>query len=156
VLSAVKAGDKAKSLASLEHFIKSFPRHPKTGWAYLKIGELREAAGRHAAAALAYAKATVNRGQALFSMGRCYEKLKKKAQARKAYEDLERLRPRNDPFRLSGLARLGLFYELEGKPKKAARVYADILKNAPQGKELELARKRLLTLTKDGSLTRAR
>ncbi|MBI5883202.1 MAG: tetratricopeptide repeat protein [Elusimicrobia bacterium] len=171
VLSDLKAKDKAKALASLEHFVKAFPRHARTGWAYFKVGELREAAGRHAAAALAYdralsrgsaasevrsdaaSQATEDRGQALFNMGRCYEKLRKTALAKKAYEGLRKVRPLDDSHRVAGLARLGLIYELEGKPQKAAQVYADILKNAPQGPVLELARKRLLALTKDGSLT---
>ncbi|MBI4677021.1 MAG: tetratricopeptide repeat protein [Elusimicrobia bacterium] len=155
-LSAVKTGDKAEALASLEGFVNDFPRHPRAGWAFFKLGELREGAGRHAAAALAYGQATENRSQALFNMGRCYERIKDRLEAKKAYEALLKARPANDSHRLNGLARLGLFYELEGKFKKAAQVYADILKNAPQGDILELARKRLLALTKDGSLTTTR
>ncbi|MBI5208508.1 MAG: tetratricopeptide repeat protein [Elusimicrobia bacterium] len=151
-LAELKTGSQAKALRSLEQFATDWPKHPRVGWAYFRIGELREALGQYAGAALAYAKATENKTQALFNMGRCYERVKKKADAKKAYEGLGRRRPFDDPHRLHGLMRLALIYELENKARKATRIYSDILKYAPQGEVLELARKRLLSLSKDGSL----
>jgi hypothetical protein len=59
-------------------------------------------------------------------MGRCYEKLKAPTDQKNAYEALRRLSPKDNKFRLAGLALLGELYEKEGATAQAVAVYSDI------------------------------
>lgn len=151
-LALDKAGRKGGALAAYERLLTQFPRYEKAGWAWFKVGEMRQALGHLKPAMAAYQKATVNRTQAMFNIGRCAERLRLAATARKAYEKLLIMGPAADPFRLQGLLRLGLIYEINNQPLKAMKLYGEILKRAPHGEVFQHARKRVQILTADGSL----
>jgi tetratricopeptide (TPR) repeat protein len=117
---------------------------------WFEVARLREELGRPADAAFAYASVPAgdaNRVEALYSAARLREKLKQPALALRNYQQLVAARPASNPMRLRGLLRLGLIYELKGKPAKAMPLYAEILRLAPHdGKDYDAARRRVEAL----------
>ncbi len=150
-----KSGLKKRALASYEKLLKRFPRHSRTGSVWLEVGKLRESLGRPRKAIKAYSRSRGYDQQALFRVGRLWESLKSPRRARRTYQKLYRTRPRNNTYRLHGLVRLGLLYELQGRPMDAMRLYAEVLKG-PRTQFFEVARKRLNALARDGSLLSGR
>lgn len=147
-LALNKAGRERDAAAALEAFAARFPSHEKASWAWLTAGKSREDAGELAGAARDYEKA-----KAWYPLGRLEEKRKRTAQAKLAYERLKPAAPPGDPSRLSGLLRLALLLELEEKPRRAAPLYAEVLRHAERGGPAwETARKRMEALTGDKSL----
>ncbi len=155
-LARVKGARPAAALAALENLLERFPLHSQAPWAWLKTGQLREDFKRWGPAATAYARAEAT-AQSIIGLGRCQEGLRRLPAARRTYERLLTISPLNDPHRLHGLLRLGMLYELGGRPRRSMRLYGEVLKRAPRGGvDFEAARKRLHALSKDGSLLAGR
>ncbi|MBI4057669.1 MAG: tetratricopeptide repeat protein [Elusimicrobia bacterium] len=117
------------TLKSYEELLRRFPRYPKQEWIWLQVALLQEEAGQWRKAIDAYTHVLNNREerlQAQLAIGRCYEKLKNIPLAMKAYEKLLSLQPKNDSRRLSGLARLGLLYEIKKQQNKALNIYVEV------------------------------
>jgi TolA-binding protein len=129
-LALVRAGRKEEGLEAFEKFLARFPSRERAERVWLETGTMREELGRTAAAAEAYAKVRSPelRAKALFGAARCREKLKQRALARRAYEELYAVNPATDALRLNGLLRLGLLYELDEEPLKAMSVYSELVR----------------------------
>jgi TolA-binding protein len=143
-LSLQKGGDAAGALRAFESLLKRFPKHPRADWARLQAGALLESSGRVREAAEAFSKVQgEGKAEALFKLGRCRERLKSRDLARKAYEALMPVAPHSDPFRLAGLVRLGLLYEVESKPKLAEPLYREVVRLGGDGAPAKSAAGRL-------------
>lgn len=148
-MTFLKEGDKRSALAAFERFLRLAPRDAHASACWFEVGRLRESLRLPAAAA--YERVSPrdpNRAAALFAAARLYEKARRTPQALRAYEALRSARPAFDPARLRGLVRLGLLYELSGKPMKALPLYADVMKHAKRGsRDFEAARGRVEAIT---------
>ena len=154
-LALAKDAAPAEGAKAWAAFAGRHPEHPKSSYAWLQIGRLREEAGDLGGAAAAYPKADegADRLKALYALGRLEERRKRTREAKSAYERLRALTPPEDPARVAGLLRLGLMLELEDKPREAAPIYAELLRRAERGGQtFETARKRLEALSSDKSL----
>jgi TolA-binding protein len=124
-----KAGQPFQAIDAYGNFLRRFPNDEKTSYVYMQIGQLYEDAEDFMKAVETYKKIQPDEMdvfEATFNMGRCYEKLKAPSEQMKAYETLRRLSPRDNKFRLAGLALLGEMYEKEGATAQAIAVYSDI------------------------------
>lgn len=147
-LAASRAGKRESSLKLFEQLMTRFPKYERAAWVWFQIGNLRESVGKVQGAISAYRRVTgENRTQALFKIGRCHEGLKQRPLARSAYERLMEARPTQDPYRLHGLLRLALIYELENKAIKAMPIYASLIRLGKGTSVSETARKRMQALT---------
>jgi tetratricopeptide (TPR) repeat protein len=138
-----------------ENFAGRFPKHAKASWAWWEAARLREEGRQWEAAAKDYesAQGPGERAKSLYALGRLRERLKLGKRAREAYEQLKGVTPRNDPSRLAGLLRLALMLELGEKPRQAAPLYGEIVKNAdPSGATYQTAKKHLDAITGDETL----
>jgi tetratricopeptide (TPR) repeat protein len=151
-LALAKAGDPA---VAWEKFATHSPLHPKASWAWWTAAREREERKDYAGAAKNYERATgpMEKAKSLYALGRLRERMKQKDLAKAVYLKLKNISPKNDPARLSGLLRLALMLELEEKPKQAAPLYGEIMRQSDRDSAtFETARKRLGALTSDSSL----
>ncbi|MBL0059458.1 MAG: tetratricopeptide repeat protein [Elusimicrobia bacterium] len=124
-----KSGQPFQAIDAYMNFLRRYPGDEKTAYVYLQVGQLYEEVEDYMKAVETYQKLPADREEifeATFNMGRCYEKLKAPTEQKKAYETLRRLSPKDNKFRLAGLALLGELYEKEGATAQAVAVYADI------------------------------
>ncbi|MBI3548651.1 MAG: tetratricopeptide repeat protein [Elusimicrobia bacterium] len=142
-LALDKSGRKSEAIAGYEALLGKFPKYPRASWIWMQIGSTRQAEGKYSAAAQAYARVTGSeRIQAVYSIAWCREKLKQRPQALKAYEQLVKMRPEENPFRLKGMLRLALLYELSSD-RRAKGLYQDVLALSADPALTNVARKRL-------------
>ncbi|MFA5141054.1 MAG: tetratricopeptide repeat protein [Elusimicrobiota bacterium] len=150
-LSMLKAGNKKGALAVYGKLMSRFPDYPRGSWVWLQIGVIREEAGRYRDAVAAYSRVTGSqKPQSLLRTGRCYERLKKLASARKVYESLRKMEPAADTSRLHGLLRLGLLYEMQGRFIEAMPLYACVVRLGQGTPLAQTALMRMRSLTKRG------
>lgn len=124
-----KSGQPFQAIDAYMNFLRRYPGDEKTAYVYLQVGQLYEEVEDYMKAVETYQKLPADREEifeATFNLGRCYEKLKAPTEQKKAYETLRRLSPKDNKFRLAGLALLGELYEKEGATAQAVAVYADI------------------------------
>ncbi|MBK8575887.1 MAG: tetratricopeptide repeat protein [Elusimicrobia bacterium] len=124
-----KAGQPFQAIDAYGNFLRRFPDDDKTAYIYMQIGQLYEDAEDFVKAVETYKKIQTDEMEifeATFNLGRCYEKLKAPSEQMKAYETLRRLSPKDNKFRLAGLALLGEMYEKEKATANAIAIYSDI------------------------------
>ncbi len=124
-----KAGQPYQAIDAYGNFIRRYPNDEKTAYVTMQVAQLYEDAEDYLKAVETYKNVPLNDPdvfEATFNMARCYEKLKAPTEQKKAYETLRTLSPKDNTFRLAGLALLGEMYEREGAAGAAAAVYADI------------------------------
>jgi TolA-binding protein len=150
-LSMLNAGDKKGALAVYGKLMARFPDYPRSSWVWLQIGVIREEAGKYREAIAAYGRVSGSqKPQSMLRTGRCYERLKKLASARKAYESLRKMEPAADASRLHGLLRLGLLYEMQGRFMDAMPLYASVARLGEGTPLAQTALKRMQSLTSRG------
>jgi TolA-binding protein len=124
-----KANRPFQAIDAYNAFLRRYPNDEKTSYVQMQIGQLYESAEDYMKAVETYKKVPMDEQdvfEATFNMGRCYEKLKAPTEQKKAYETLRRLSPKDNTFRLAGLALLGEIYEREGEIAQAIAIYSDI------------------------------
>jgi TolA-binding protein len=124
-----KAGQPFQAIDAYGNFLRRYPNDEKTSYVYMQIGQLYEEAEDFLKAVESYKKIQSNEAdifEATFNSARCYEKLKAPTEQKKSYETLRRLSPKDNTFRLAGLALLGEIYEKEGDTANAIAIYTDI------------------------------
>ena len=123
-IALAQSQKKSLALKSYEELLKRFPQYPQRTWAWLQVGSLRESLGQWKKAVEAYSRIPFH-------------------QAQKAYEALAKLRPKEDPSRLTGLTRLALLYELQNQQKKAAHIYLEVSGYALESSLAQLVQQRM-------------
>jgi tetratricopeptide (TPR) repeat protein len=112
----------------------------------MQIGQLYEDAEDFMKAVETYKKIQLDEMdifEATFNLGRCYDKLKVPSEQMKAYETLRRLSPKDNKFRLAGLALLGEMYEKEGETRpKPLPFIRTSLRSAPTPNGVRLLSKK--------------
>jgi TolA-binding protein len=130
-------GAAPEARATLERYAHEHPGDERAAQVAYQLGDLDEAAGNAQAAVEHYEAAAAARpGAALatelsYRIGRCREVLQDADGALRAYQTAAAASDRNDPFRLSALARCASLYEGRGERSRAAQAYRDIARNAP-------------------------
>ncbi len=144
-----KAGKPFQGVATYEDFLRRFPGDPKTAYAFLQIGQMYEDGEDYLKAADAYRKVPGDQPEifeALFSVGRCYKKLRAPMEERGAYEALRGMIPRDNKFRLAGLVLLAEGFEQDGNLESAVAIYQDILSNSANPDWRAIAQKKIKAL----------
>jgi TolA-binding protein len=137
-------GDLVQARAELERYRQEFPAGAQAAEAVFQIADLDEAAGNLPAAASGFDQAlNMKHGAALgaeiaFRLGRCREQLADVPGAIRAYQEARACTDRDEPFRLSALARLAALHESRKEYTRAIEAYRDIMKNS-QDRELVVA-----------------
>jgi TolA-binding protein len=137
-------GDLEGARAELERYRADFPGDSRADDVAFQLGDLDEAAGNMGEAAKEFERALdANPGGNLsveiaMRLGRCREQLGNREGAIAAYQVASRAPGRNQPFRLSAVARLAALYEAKRDVPHALAAYRDIVQNA-QDKELVAA-----------------
>jgi len=134
-LCHVKGERPFQAIEAYQTFIQRYSNDEKVWFAHLQIGQLYEDVEDFIKAAEAYKKIPDTQPEvfeALFNLGHCYEKMNVPTERKNAYENLRRLTPKDNRFRLAGLALLGELYEEEEAIPQAIEVYTDILSFSTQ------------------------
>jgi tetratricopeptide (TPR) repeat protein len=137
-------GDLVQARAELERYRQEFPAGAQAAEAVFQLADLDEAAGNMEAAASGFDQAlNMKHSGALgaeiaFRLGRCREQLADVPGAIRAYQEARACIDRDEPFRLSALARLASLHESRKEYTRAIEAYRDIMKNS-QDRELVVA-----------------
>lgn len=141
-LSYQKAAQYYRAIETYNNFLRQYPKDEKLSYVKLQIGQLYEEVEDYQKAVEVYSTIQNTRKEifeGLYSVARCYRKLKAPAEEQKAYERLKRFSPKNNQFRLAGLVLLGEMYEQSGFVQKAVEVYQDILSHSAKKEWRDIA-----------------
>jgi TolA-binding protein len=129
-------GSTAEARASLDRYASEYPGDERAPQVAYQLGDLDEAAGDAQSAAKRYESALGAHpspelaAELSYRIGRCQETLGDADAALRAYRSAAAVRDKNDPYRLSALARCASIYESQGDRVKATAAYRDIAQNA--------------------------
>lgn len=149
-LCHAKAGQIFQALDAYDAFLRLFPNDEKRLEVLLQKGQLYEQAEDFAKAVDVYKSVPKDQpegSEALFALGRCYEKLKAPTERKAALEALRAFNPRDDKFRLAGLVLLAETYEKENAKAPAVEIYRDIASHSTNAEWRSLAQQRVKELT---------
>ncbi|MBD3272536.1 MAG: tetratricopeptide repeat protein, partial [Elusimicrobia bacterium] len=141
-----KAGQPYQAIETYNNFLRRYPESDKLPFVHLQIGQLYEEVEDYEKAIASYENISNNKTEifeALYSIGRCYRKLKASGNEQKVYERLKRFSPKNNQFRLAGLVLLGEMYEQSGFIQNAVEVYQDIQSHSANKEWREIAREKI-------------
>jgi TolA-binding protein len=130
-------GSSAEARASLARYAKDYAGDERAAQIAYQLGDLDEAAGDAVAALAQYERAlTAGAPPALavelrYRIGRCHELAGDAKAALAAYEKAVTTPDKDDPYRLSALARCASLYEAAGARTRASAAYRDIARHAP-------------------------
>ena len=130
-------GATGEARVTLDRYVREHPGDERSSQVAYQLGDLDEAAGDLASAAQRYETALAAKPPAelaielQYRLGRCRESLADPDAALAAYRKAAAASDKDDPYRLSALARCASLYETRGERAKAAAAYRDIAKNAP-------------------------
>jgi TolA-binding protein len=144
-----KAHQPFQGVGAYLEFLRRYPSDPKVPNVYLQMGQLYEEGEDYVKAVESYKKIPSDQEEiyeALFSLGRCYKKLKTPTEEKAAYEALGALTPRDNKFRLAGLVLLGEALESDGAVEKAIAVYQDIASHSTNPEWRAVAQERISAL----------
>ncbi|MFH1282210.1 MAG: tetratricopeptide repeat protein [bacterium] len=144
-----KANQFHQSIESYKTFLRRYPDDPKQQFIYLQIGGLNEEIENYLQAIEAYKKIeppAPETFEAVFSIARCYTKMKADEEAIRTYERLASFSPKNNQFRLAGLLILGEIYEVRGQINDSLRIFKDISSNSTNPEWSSLAREKIKIL----------
>ena len=148
-----------EALAELERYRAEHPSDERTASVALQIGDLKETAGDRQAALAEFERGLASHPaprvatELGFRAGRCREQMGDVDAALKAYQSATASAERDDPFRLSAVARCAALYEAKRDYARALTAYRDIARNAKDPELVAAATERVSQL--EGS-TRAR
>jgi len=129
-------GRPEEARSELERYRAEFGDDARAAEIAFQTGDLEEAAGRISEAAAEFDKALNHPHSAelgveiLFRLGRCREQLGDIDGALRAYVQASKAGDRDQPFRLSAVARLASLYESKRDYPRALTAYRDIVRNA--------------------------
>jgi len=129
-------GRNDEARAELERYRTAAPHDARAAEIAYQLGDLDDTAGQTAAAAAEFQRALEARPAArlatelAFRLGRCREQLKQPDPALAAYRQAATARDRDDPFRLSAVARTAALYEAKHDYARALEAYRDLIHNA--------------------------
>lgn len=129
-------GSTAEARTSLDRYARDYPGDERAAQVAYQLGDLDEAAGDAQSAVKHYEAARATHPDAAlatelaYRLGRCHETLGDVDAALRAYRSAAATRDKDDPYRLSSLARCASIYESQGDRAKARAAYRDIAKNA--------------------------
>ena len=129
-------GDLDSSRATLERHRRELPGDSRAADVAYQLGDLDDAAGRPADGLREFDLALASRPRAAlavelhFRVGRAHEQLHQNEAALAAYQLAAAAPDRDDPFRLSAVARSAALYEAKKDFARALTAYRDIARNA--------------------------
>jgi len=129
-------GDGEQARAGLEAYRARWGDDGRTAEIAVQLGDFDETAGRTQDAVheyehgLAASPSPRLATELAFRLGRCREALGQKIAALTSYEQAYRGRDRDDPFRLSAVARCAALYESQKRFALALEAYRDLMRNA--------------------------
>ena len=146
-------GDVAQARAELERYRQEFPAGMQAAEAVFQIADLDEAAGKVQEAAAGFDQAldmkhSVALGvEIAFRLGRAREQLSDVPGAIRAYQEARDCPDRDEPFRLSALARLAALHESRKEYTRAVEAYRDIMKHSNDRELIAAAEERVSQLS---------
>ena len=147
-----RLGRPEEALATLERYRSEHPGDERAALVAAELASLHAEAGEQAAAAaeyeqaLAAAPAAALRVEILSRLGQCRETSGDVSGALRAYEEAAAGGQKDDPFRLTALARAAALYEQKGDRKRASAAYRDIAQHAADSELAEAAANRAAEL----------
>jgi TolA-binding protein len=120
----------------LERYASLYPGDARAADIALQLGDLDETAGDLTAAARRYEQALASRPNARlateiqYRLGHCREQASDLDGALRAYAGAAAAADRDDPFRLSAVARCAALYERRHQYTRALEAYRDLIRNA--------------------------
>jgi TolA-binding protein len=129
-------GQTAEAREALEQYRRDLPNDSRAADVAFQLGDLAELAGQHATAAQEFERALQARPSASlateihYRLGRVREQLGDNEGALTAYQSAVSSTDRDNPFRLSALARTAALYEARKDYTRALTAYRDIMRNA--------------------------
>jgi len=142
--------------ATLEAYRSQFPGDARAADVACQLGSLNESAGRIEDAAAEYERGLAARPSAraatelAFRLGRCREQLGARDRALVAYQQAAAATDRDDPFRLSAVARCAALYEGKRDVARALAAYRDLIRNANDRELVAAANDRVAQLEAQG------
>ncbi len=149
-LAYIQAQDVEEAVDAVDSYAEVFPNAEDVGPTVIQLGQLMEKMGQDERAAQAYRRVPVSRpeyAEALYHVARVYREIKNAAEEQRAYEDLQALTAKADPYRVSALLQLGDLYVLQGQLPKATAAYKDVVNHAADPDSRERARGQLAALS---------
>lgn len=144
-----KARQPFQGIGAYLDFLRRYPNDPKVPNVYLQMGQLYEEGEDYTKAVESYKKIPTDQEEifeGLFSMARCYKKLKTPTEEKATYQALAGLTPRDNRFRLAGLVLWGEALESDGALGKAVEVYRDIASHSTNPEWRAVAQERISAL----------
>jgi len=151
-------GQTEDARAELERYRSAYPNDARAAEIAYQLGDLNDAAGRTDDALHEFEQALASRPSARlateleFRVGSCQEKKNDPVAALHAYDRAAAATDRDDPFRLSAVARKAAIHESRHEYTKALEAYRDLIRNAKdrelvaaatgRASQLEAARRR--------------
>jgi tetratricopeptide (TPR) repeat protein len=129
-------GQPAEAMASLDRYRKQYPSDERSAHVAYQIGVLHDGAGQTGQAkdeferALASSPPPALAVELNYRLGQCHERLGDTNSALRAYEKAVASKAKDDPFRLSAVARCAALHEEKREFALAAKAYRDIAKNS--------------------------
>jgi TolA-binding protein len=129
-------GDLDQARAELERYRADYPAGKQSAEAAYQLADIDESAGRMSEAAAGFEQALAAKPAArlaaeiAFRLGRCREQLADVPGAIKAYGQAAACPDRDEPYRLSALARLAALHETRHEYTRALEAYRDIMQNS--------------------------
>ncbi len=150
-LAYAKVGKTADSEKALEALLSRTADASKKAQLNLQIAQIKEQNGLAAEAIAHYQKVDASQpefGQAIYGIGNLYSRAGQADQEAAAYEKLFNFSPKDDVYRVAGLARLAELYIAQGQAQKALSTYKDVAANAKDATALDNAKTRIEELQK--------
>jgi|GEM_PF-2507710 len=145
-ISFSRTGDVPKTTEAYMNYAGNYPKADDVGAAWIQLGQFLEKYGRESGAIEAYTRVTNERPeypQALYFLAKLYRILGDSKGERNAYERLQKVQAKNDPYRISGLLGLADLAVAANDAQEAMAVYRDVAKNATDQASRELAEKQI-------------
>ncbi len=146
-------GDLDRARAELERYRTEYPSGAQAADAAFQLADLDETAGHLREAAAGFDRVVTMRtsaalaAEAAFRLGRCREQLGDVPGALRAYGEAGSCPDRDQPYRLSALARLAALHESRREYARALEAYRDIMRNSKDRELIAAAADRVSQLS---------